>query len=230
MNVNWIKFNLAALLTAGAATSLLAVNDDAPMTPSLGGAPGMMNLGNLIPDESMMQGVSLVDGDSLKQAAIDNTVQKATDLYKHLKWQKYENQPEKEIFATAFDCYSTCLDAMKLSAKGSQQWEQCKSMLRDINKDLEAGAFFYSGVGDQNMLTQFAQAFVDTHMMDAFKGEEFPRNSAYPAIVYIAASGAYNAKDYSKAIDYFDRYLSTGDEKSREQIYLFLGQACINTG
>lgn len=230
MNINLIKFNIAALLMAGAATTLLAVNDDAPMTPSLTGDAGMMNIGTLIPDESMMQGVSLVDSDSLKRAAIDNTVQKAADLYKHLKWQKYENQPEKEIFATAFDCYSTCLDAMRLAPKGSPKWEQCKSMLRDINKDLEAGAFFYSGMGDQAMLTQFAQAFVDTHMMDAFKGEDFPRNSAYPAIVYIAASGAYNAKDYNKAIDYFDRYLSTGDEKSREQIYLFLGQACINTG
>lgn len=230
MNINWIKINIAALLTAGAATTLLAVNDDAPMTPSLSGDPGMMNLGTLVPDDDMMQGISLVNSDSMKQAAIDNTVQKAADLYKHLKWQKYENQPEKEIYATAFDCYSTCLDAMQLAPKDSPQWEQCKSMLRDINKDLEAGAFYYSGLGDQAMLTQFAQAFVDTHMMEAFKGEEFPRNSAYPAIIYIAASGAYNAKDFNKAIDYFDRYLSTGDSKSREQIYLFLGQACINTG
>lgn len=230
MNLDRIKFNIAALMAAGAATTVLAVNDDAPMTPSLTGDSGMMSIGALVPDDGMMQGGSLLNGDSLKQAAIDNTVQKAADLYKHLKWQKYENQPEKEMYATAFDCYSTCLDAMQLAPAGSPQWEQCKSMLRDINKELEAAAFYYSGIGDQAMLTQFAQAFVDTHMMEAFKGEEFPRNTAYPAIVYIAASGAYNAKDFNKAIDYFDRYLSTGDEKSREQIYLFLGQACINTG
>lgn len=203
MNINWIKINIAALLTAGAATTLLAVNDDAPMTPSLSGDPGMMNLGTLVPDDDMMQGISLVNSDSMKQAAIDNTVQKAADLYKHLKWQKYENQPEKEIYATAFDCYSTCLDAMQLAPKDSPQWEQCKSMLRDINKDLEAGAFYYSGLGDQAMLTQFAQAFVDTHMMEAFKGEEFPRNSAYPGNHIYCSIGRLQCKRFQQGYRLF---------------------------
>lgn len=224
-----IKLSIATILTVAAAVTAVAVNDDTSLSPTLGDG-GMMSLGSLMPDDGMMSGGSLMDGDSLRQAAIETTVQKAADLYKHLKWQKYENQPEDEIYATAFDCYSTCLDAMNLAKEGSPEWERCKSMLRDINKELESAAFYYSGKGDQAKLTQFAQAFVDTHMMDAFKGEEFPRNTAYPAIVYCAASGAYNSKNYNKAIDYFERYLSTGDEKSREQIYLFLGQACINTG
>ncbi len=63
---------------------------------------------------------------------------------------------------------------MKLAAKNSPDMDRCKSILRDINKDLEAGAFHYSSAGDNDRLTKFAQAYVDTHMMDAFKGEDFP--------------------------------------------------------
>lgn len=218
------------LFTASAAITAYAVNGNTPSAASMPDTPDMMSIGSLMPDDDMMHQGILLDGDSLKQAGLESKIQKAADLYKHLKWLKYENQPETEVYTTALDCYSVCVDAMKLAAKNSPDMDRCKSILRDINKDLEAGAFHYSSAGDNDRLTKFAQAYVDTHMMDAFKGEDFPLTSVYPSIVYCAASGAYNVKDYDRAIGYFDRYISTGEDKSREQIYMFLGQACINTG
>ena len=46
-------------------------------------------------------------------------------------------------------------------------------------------------------------------------------------IAYIAASGAYNGKEYRKAIDYFKIYLATGDNKQREHVYIFMTQSCL---
>lgn len=199
--------------------------------PSLVNDSGMMGGGLLDPSEGMMNPGPLVNADSLRHAEMLATIDRATTLYKHLKWQKTEGEEESAIYPTAMNCYETALKGFELAKDSPSDQDRCKNMLRDINRDLLEGAFFYSGINDSEKMNAFARAVVDTRRMDTFKGETFPGNaSAYPAIVYCAASSAYNAKEYSRAISYFDEYLSTGETRSLEKIYIFLGQACLNTG
>lgn len=107
------------LFTASAAITAYAVNGNTPSAASMPDTPDMMSIGSLMPDDDMMHQGILLDGDSLKQAGLESKIQKAADLYKHLKWLKYENQPETEVYTTALDCYNVCVDAMKLAAKNS---------------------------------------------------------------------------------------------------------------
>lgn len=223
---------ILSLLVAGGAAGQLSLpaspDEAAPLlidnNESMGG--GLLN-----PSGDMMNPGPLVNADSLRHAEMLAAVDRATTLYKHLKWQKMEGEAENALYPTAMNCYEAALKGYGLAKSDPEEQDRCRNILRDINRDLLEGAFFYSGAGDNDRMNSFARAVVDTRLMDTFKGQTFPGNqSAYPAIVYCAASSAYNAKEYSQAIKYFDEYLATGEERSREQIYIFLGQACMNTG
>ena len=221
-----------ATLAAGSALTAVAVsttiNDD---PSSLIDGSGTMTGGLLPVIGDRMENATFANPDSLKMARMYEAVEEATKIYKHLKWQKFQGEGDDAVYTSAMQCYESALKALDLTKDAPQEREQCKNMLRDINRDLLAGAFHYSGTGDNSRMTLFAQAVVDTRLMDEFKGEKFQGdNGAYPPIVYCAASGAYNVKEYARAIKYFDEYLATGETRSREQIYLFLGQACLNTG
>ncbi len=224
---------ILTLLAGGVATAQLSLTDTSDGSDSLTiDASGMMGGGLLDMGSGDMMGAgALVNADSLKRAEMLEAIDRASTLYKHLKWQKMEGEDESAIYPTAMNCYEAALKGYKLAKNDKAERERCTSMLRDINRDLLEGAFYYSSTGNSEKMNSFARCVVDTRLMDEFKGETFPGNpSAYPPIIYCAASSAYNAKEYSQAIKYFDEYLATGEEKSLEQIYLFMGQACMNTG
>ena len=47
-------------------------------------------------------------------------------------------------------------------------------------------------------------------------------------MVYFAASGTFNIKDYEKAIVYFQEYLRTGEQKNRKDVFTYMAKACTN--
>lgn len=223
---------LLTSLTAGSVLTAIAVTTGANEDPtSLLDSPEMMSGGLLPQIDDQMESATFANPDSVRMARMYEAVDEAAKIYKHLKWQKFEGEDENSIYASAMQCYEAALKALELTEPSTQEHDQCKNMLRDINRDLQSAAFHYSASGDNQRMTSFAQAMVDTRLMDEFKDEKFPAdNGAYAPIVYCAASGAYNAKEFARAIKYFNEYLATGETRSREQIYLFLGQACLNTG
>lgn len=161
----------------------------------------------------------------------DSLFNKALESYKNVKFLRVENVPEPDFFAAAYQCFEDSVEALAQQEEDGQAWRQCKSMLLDVNKYLEEGAFYYSSIGNNEGLTRFARAFIDTQMLDAFRNDRFSRDeNTFPSIVYVAASGAYNAKEFDKAVEYLRLYLDTGAQQYREQVSIFLGQAYLSTG
>lgn len=157
----------------------------------------------------------------------EDIIEKASESYKKVRRLLFEDGPRGELYDAAYECYIDNLEGLKVAEPGGVEWRPCKSRLIDVSKIIEEGAFYYSSLGNNELLTKFAQAYVDTQIL--FSEDNLSKSTSYPLIVYIAASGAYNSGNYNEAIKYFKEYLSTGDESRREQIYIFLGQAALNS-
>lgn len=157
------------------------------------------------------------------------TAATASELYRKIKFSQMEGERDASYFEDVIACYRAAVAALATLETGTSDYEKVRGILRDINPELEAGAYYHSSNNNADKLAEFAQAYVDTHTLPAFAGEKFPINEqAYPSIVYIAASGAYNKGEFDKAIGYFRVYFSTGEPTRREQVYMYMGQACIN--
>ncbi len=152
-----------------------------------------------------------------------------TEEYKVLKELQYEGEEESVFYPQVMNMYLTASKALEL-AENDEQTMQVKNVLLDINGLLLKGAFFYSNSGEQKQLAGFARAYIDSQRLPIFSDGDFKRDPRYyPTLVYVAASDSYNTGNYDLAKEYFDIYLSTGEEKMRHQVSTFMGQACINT-
>ncbi len=161
----------------------------------------------------------------------DSLLTRAADSFKQINFMKFDGEPDEVVFPQVYEAYLTVTEALAAQEPHSRGWNQCKEMLREIDRDLYRGAFFYSSKNDAAMLSRYAQAYLDIQLMDEFKDEVWKVDQSMQAVLaYIAASGAYNAKEFDRAIDYFKLYFSTGDTSKRELVYTFMGQACLNAG
>lgn len=156
----------------------------------------------------------------------------ATAAYKNLKFIQYDGVTEEELYPAVYDTWQKTNVALKDAMMPEADRNRLKGMMLDLSDLLRRGSVFYSGKGDSAGMSKFAAAYVDTRLDPAMAGQNFGTAGAdmYPSLVYCAASGAYNAADYKKAVDYLEAYLATGEKERREQVSLFFGQACINAG
>ncbi|MCH5221032.1 MAG: caspase family protein [Muribaculaceae bacterium] len=158
----------------------------------------------------------------------DSLLNRALTTFKELKFLKFEGEPLEIVSPMSYQCYEEGREALLAQEEQSREWHQAKELLRDTQRDLLEGAFFYSKASNQAEMTKFAQAYLDVSLLDAFKNDAIELDSGTLAMLaYISASGAYNVKEYARAIDYFKIYLSTGDNSQREQVYVFMVQSCL---
>ena len=154
----------------------------------------------------------------------------ANEAYATLRRLRFDGADEAEFFPRVMASYQAARRVLD-SIPENPAAETAKGILADIRPELLEGAFFYSKNSDQNSLGRYARAYVDIPMLPAMTDmglESDPRS--YPTLTYIAASSAYNNHETDDAIRYFDEYLKTGDNAQRENVYMFLAQACITTG
>lgn len=168
--------------------------------------------------------------DSIAQARRDSVFNLTTGAFKRLLDMKLSSAGPDSVFTQALTTYRLSLSAIDEFERYSEPWYKIKSTLRELDTDMEDGAYHYSAVKNDSLKGVFAQNYLDIQAMDIFAGEVWPRDNSYPLMAYIAASKAYNDAQYDRAIRYFNTYLSTGEQQLREQIYIFLGQACLNSG
>lgn len=91
--------------------------------------------------------------------------------------------------------------------------------LRNIYPYMRDGAYFCSENGSQDKALEFAYAYISIPKMSIFSNERFSRESDYPTICFFAASTAFNSKRYADAVQCFDAYIETEEEKNREQAF-----------
>ncbi|HIT48478.1 MAG TPA: caspase family protein [Candidatus Coprenecus stercoripullorum] len=129
-------------------------------------------------------------------------------------------------YSSLYDSYRDNVSALKNSSRDSQDYMDAKQRLYEMRPYLQQGAVWYSRKGSQHNALLLAQAFVDIPMMEEFSGTSFPRDDYYPTMVYFAASGTYNSKDYRRAIPYLREYIATGASQNRKNVYMYLAKAC----
>lgn len=154
------------------------------------------------------------------------SIESAGNAYKAFVRLNNENGDKANMYAMLYQSYKEYAAILKASAPNSTAYTQAKSALRDMFPYLQKGAVYNSQRGAQRNALLFAQAHVDIPLMDAFKGEQLPKDSYYPTMVYFAASGTYNSGNYAKAIPYFREYLNTHDTQKRQSVFVFMAKAC----
>ena len=154
----------------------------------------------------------------------------ARESYARLRQLRFDGSDEADFYPQVMLAYTTNLQVID-SLPAYPAAETSKAVLIDVRPELLEGAFYYSKQNRPEELAGFARAYIDLHTLPCMEGMEFQRDkSTYATLAYIAASSSYNNKDFDRAIKYFDQYLSTDDDRQREQVYMFLGQACLNSG
>lgn len=170
--------------------------------------------------------------DSIARAESIRLVEDASESYKHLKFIQYDGVVEDELYPETMNVYNKVMAALNAPVYPEDEVQRFRSIFNDISPLLLDGALHYSTAGKSAEMSDFATAYVDIHLRPDMRSVQLPGEAKklYPSLVYTAASGAYNRGDYQRAIEYFDEYLSTDATQQREQVSLFLAQACINAG
>lgn len=156
------------------------------------------------------------------------TVRQVDESFAEFNSSRASGASEADIYAALYRCYTECVKAIEAAAPESPDEAQVKRRLREILPFLRMGAAWNSNHGNAQNALCFAQAYMDVPMMEAFRNETFMRDANYATMAYFAASGTYNAGDYSRAIRYFRAYLDSGDQKNRQSVYAFMAKACLN--
>lgn len=167
--------------------------------------------------------------DSAVVLSPDSLATLAGEAFKAYRISKFDGEEDAVLYPRLYDLYEQALAAFDAQPNATRGFMQCRDILKQIDDELLRGAFFYSSNSRREELNKFARAYLDIQQLPRMEGERWKRDEqVYPFICYIAASSAYNASEWDKAIDYFKLFLSTGASDRREQVYQFMGRACLS--
>ena len=167
--------------------------------------------------------------DSAVVLSPDSLATLAGEAFKAYRVSKFDGEEDAVLYPRLYDLYEQALAAFDAQPNATRGFMQCRDILKQIDDELLRGAFFYSSNNRREELNKFARAYLDIQQLPRMEGERWKRDEqVYPFICYIAASSAYNASEWDKAIDYFKLFLSTGASDRREQVYQFMGRACLS--
>ena len=208
-----------SVIAAGAA--ITASTFPSGQMPSVSLSPASLQLAEA--EESSEENPADVEDEGKVKA------REVAEAYKHLKKVQYDGITEKELFPLVIALHKDAISTLDNYSLDADEQTRIRSILLDLDPLLIQGSIHYSGEDNREEMNRFATACVDTRMRPDMSSYPFSRTSAsvYPLIVYCAGSDAYNSKNLSKAIGYFEEYLKTGSTDHKEQICLAMGQAAI---
>lgn len=151
----------------------------------------------------------------------------ATRLYKDVKFMAYDGELESVLYKAALDATVAAAEAFGKS-ETPELVDRNRAMLIDLNPMLQRGAVYYSTAGDSDQTGRFARAYIDVQLMPGMENVDFKRDPVtFPSLAYTAAYGASQVGDIAKSVDYFTLYLDSGDKRMRENVFIYVGQACL---
>ena len=155
---------------------------------------------------------------------------KAEASYSQFNKLRASGGTEAAIYDALYHSYTDYVSVLN-SAKdnNSPEYNAAKRALREMLPYLQMGAAWSANNRQETNAILFAQAYIDIHLMQAFRNDMFVKDENYAKMAYFAASGTFNARQFEKAIPYFRAYLDTGEQKDRETIYTYLAKACMET-
>ena len=149
------------------------------------------------------------------------------------QFQRFQNLVESSNLSNAYSMlwqsYQNMLTAAKTTKSGTQEYTLLRTTLHDMYPWIEKAYLYSASQGQRNNAMVFALAYMDIPLMPCMVGMNFERTSNYSLIAYNAAANTFNARDYQRVIPYFKAYLSTGEQKRRRDVLVFMMEACLKT-
>lgn len=183
----------------------------------------------------MMQTSAQTTDDMSKQTAeidsavVDSVVVSASQIYfdsAEVAYAKFfmmkdESAVSKEelykVLMESFTWYMKCL-----GEDSSEHLPVIKLKMRRLRAECEVAGIYYSSVGDNKTAAQFLECYLNIAHLPLFEGEQLPRNSQYPAYVFIVAAESHNSRDYESAVNYLQEYIELGEKQNQQTCYEFL--------
>ncbi len=220
-------FGLTLAIAAGAAGGIKNTDDQAVATPT-----DSLSLEQQIALAEQLRLDSIARQDSILLAFTDSLNNVAANLYKNLKFIRYDGITEKELYPRVMSTYNATLDAVAAPRSTEADTIRHRAVLIDLAPLLMQGAIYYSGLQMDTEFHQFARNYVDLRRNPMMNPSDFVRENPeiYASLIYASAALTYNSGDQETAAEYLMMYVETGDKSHRENVIMFLGQAALNTG
>lgn len=177
----------------------------------------------------VLPAISEEDAQAQMEALTAQLVERASEAYKNLKFVQYDGIAEEELYPIVKETYIAVTDALEAPSLQDSDRSMLYGIIRDIGNQFMRGAAFYSSKQDQPNLADFASTYADIMLQPEYKMPA-ANSGTFPALLYIAASSAYNSENFPRAIKYLNAYIDTGTTDKRESVSQFLAQACLNNG
>lgn len=153
-----------------------------------------------------------------------------TEAYTAFNHTRANSEDYDAIYNALNACYQAALTQLNSSAPGSEDYIEARDILAEIHPFLRAGAYYFSKQKNENNALFFASAYVGLPQHEAFQGYTFTKDDQYAELAYYAAGGNYRMGRKAEAIPFFQAYIETGDQKNRKNAFLYMAEACIETG
>ncbi len=150
------------------------------------------------------------------------TIANATALYNEFMKSIHTSGESITAYNTLYRCYEQYWGVLN---KNGSDIQQAKTGLKNIFPHLNAGAYYFTRVGKQSMVEEFAKAYIGISMHSAMQGEELPLGTDYPTFAWMAATDNFNSKKYESAIICLQAYINSGEVKKRADAYRYMAKS-----
>ena len=148
------------------------------------------------------------------------SIEKAESYYNNFKTITHNGYTESaQGYTVLLNAAKEYMGAIKNYDEGTSTYERCKKSLLEIFPLIGDGAYFYAERYDKAKTIMFSRVYVDISLMYQLSGSNLINNVDYPNITYFAAYQTFENKDYESAILYYKAYLSTQEQKNRENAF-----------
>lgn len=153
-----------------------------------------------------------------------NTAQAKYDEFMSLFSSGGESLNSYHALYSAYDEY---MKVYKTAEKESAEWQLAKNALNGLFPHLYRGAYFYTAKNNPKKTLDFVVAFMDITTNEDLCDDNFEKGNDYGTFAWMAATKAYNNKDYSNAVKYLNAYINSGDASKRADAFNFMAKSYI---
>lgn len=162
-------------------------------------------------------------------AVVDSVVVSASQIYFDSAEVAYAQffMMKDESAVSKDEMYRALMESFKwymkcLGEDSSEHSSVIKVKMRRLRAECEDAGIYYSSVGDNKTAAKFLECYLNIAHLPLFEGEQLPRNSQYPAYVFIVAAESHNSRDYESAVNYLQEYIELGEKQNQQICYEFL--------
>lgn len=130
-----------------------------------------------------------------------------------------------DAYSALYRSYVGFMSAISAYPKGSDEWMQAKEGLKNAYPHLYNGAYYFTSRGDNKNTANFVEAYISISICSAMDGENLEKGDDYGTFAWMAATKAYNTKEFAKAILFLNAYINSGDVQRRADAYNFIAKA-----